>query len=71
MAPKNTIIKKVNKFAVEKEKKINMFRDNILKKKLFELVPAGGYWRDLPEEIVDAKSKDCLQKAKELAAKYE
>ena len=27
--------------------------------------------RDLPEEIVDAKSKDCLQKAKELAAKYE
>ena len=28
------LIKKVNKIAVEKEKRINLFRDNLLKKKL-------------------------------------
>ena len=29
------------------------------KKKLFELVPAGGYWRDLPEEIAKNYMKGC------------
>ena len=29
------------------------------KKSLFELVPPGGYWRDLPEEIAKAYMKSC------------
>lgn len=33
------------------------------KKKLFELVPAGGYWRDLPEEIAKSYMKGCWNMA--------
>lgn len=33
------------------------------KKKLFELVPAGGYWRDLPEEIAKSYMKSCWNMA--------
>lgn len=33
------------------------------KKKLFELVPAGGYWRDLPEELAKSYMKGCWNMA--------